>query len=119
MRIPGETARTHTDGHEMLRAKESRGRETDISTAGSYHGAHGSHEYDEDLDRAFDHPATYQGYDTVWLPEDPHGFYRDEVEATRSAGVNVSSDNAVMNEKGKVDVSRAPPGEDWDASQEL
>ncbi|POY71826.1 hypothetical protein BMF94_5187 [Rhodotorula taiwanensis] len=117
--VSRETARTHTDGHEMLRAKESRGRETDISTAGSYHGAHGSHEYDEDLDRAFDHPATYQGYDTVWLPEDPHGFYRDEVEATRSAGVNVSSDNAVMNEKGKVDVSRAPPGEDWDASQEL
>lgn len=86
----------------------------------------GDHEYNSDRastesldDNAFDHPATYEGYDTIWIPEDKHGFSRAEVDNTRQAGVDVSSDGARMNEKGTVDVSRAPPGEDWDPSQQL
>ncbi|GAA5978196.1 hypothetical protein JCM11641_001131 [Rhodosporidiobolus odoratus] len=75
---------------------------------------------DEHLDKnAFDHPATYEGYNIVWIPQDPQGLYRDEVEGTRAAGVDVSSEGAVMNEKGKVDIDRSPPGEDWDPSRDI
>ncbi|GAA5981751.1 hypothetical protein JCM10908_004590 [Rhodotorula pacifica] len=93
-----------------LRAEQSHVAETERSTIPG----------DEHLDKnAFDHPATYQDYDTVWIPQDPAGLYRDEVEATQAAGVDVSCEGATMNEKGKVDISRAPPGEDWDASQQI
>ncbi|BGP15990.1 hypothetical protein JCM10213_005460 [Rhodosporidiobolus nylandii] len=75
---------------------------------------------DEHLDKhAFDHPATYQGYPIVWIPQDPAGLYKDEVEGTKAAGVDVSSEGAVMNEKGKTDINRSPPGEDWDESQDI
>ncbi|GAA6002377.1 hypothetical protein JCM10207_001089 [Rhodosporidiobolus poonsookiae] len=75
---------------------------------------------DEHLDKnAFDHPATYEGYPIVWIPEDPKGLYRDEVEGTRAAGVDVSSEGARMDDKGKVDIDRSPPGEDWDPSQDI
>jgi hypothetical protein len=74
---------------------------------------------EEHLDRhAFDHPATYKDYPTIWIPQDPEGLYRDEVEGTQAAGVDVSSDGAEMNVKGQVDISRAPPGEDWDDHHE-
>lgn len=103
--------RPSTDEHNMpLRNEDSRAAETD----------HDAGDDDETLDEhAFDHPAMYMEADTVWIPEDPNGLYRDEVEHTRSAGVDASSDGATMNEKGKVDVARAPPGEDWDDSQQL
>ncbi|GAA5875622.1 hypothetical protein JCM1840_003281 [Sporobolomyces johnsonii] len=73
---------------------------------------------EEHLDKnAFNHPATYEGYPIVWVPEDQHGFYEKEVEDTRAAGVDVSAEGATMNAKGKVNISRAPPGEEWDESQ--
>lgn len=73
---------------------------------------------DEHLDQnAFDHPAMYMDYDTVWIPQDPQGLYRDELEASHAHGVDISAEGAHLNEKAKVDVSRAPPGEDWDDSQ--
>lgn len=103
--------RPSMDEHNVpLREEHSRNAETDHSTLPG----------DEHLDRnAFDHPATYQDYDTVWIPQDPAGLYRDELEATQAAGVDVSCEGATMNEKGKVDISRAPPGEDWDSSQQI
>lgn len=103
--------RASTDEHNVpLRAEQSQMAETDRSTIPG----------DEHLDKnAFNHPATYQDYDTVWIPQDPAGLYRDELEATQAAGVDVSSEGATMNEKGKVDISRAPPGEDWDSSQQI
>ncbi|BGP07894.1 phosphate metabolism protein 7 [Rhodotorula toruloides] len=75
---------------------------------------------DEHLDQnAFDHPAMYKDYDTVWIPQDPQGLYRDELEASQAHGVDISAEGAYMNEKAKVDVHRAPPGEDWDDSQAI
>ncbi|GAA5869649.1 hypothetical protein JCM8547_005096 [Rhodosporidiobolus lusitaniae] len=80
--------------------------------------ANGTLPGDEHLDKnAFDHPATYKGYPIVWVPQDQTELYKDEVDGTRAAGVDVSSEGAVMNEKGQVDISRAPPGEDWDENQ--
>lgn len=45
-------------------------------------------------------------------------MYRDEVEATRAAGIDVSNEGAEMNVKGQVDISRAPPEEEWDDHHE-
>jgi hypothetical protein len=73
---------------------------------------------DEHLDKhAFDHPATYEDYPTIWIPRDTRGLYEREVADTKSAGVDISTDGASMNEKGKVDISRGPPEEEWDESQ--
>ncbi|ORY92692.1 hypothetical protein BCR35DRAFT_298190 [Leucosporidium creatinivorum] len=75
---------------------------------------------EEHIDRnAFDHPATYEGYPTIWIPQDSHGLTAAELEATQAAGVDVSAEGAIMNEKGKVDVHRSPPGDEWDPSQTL
>ncbi|GAA5911541.1 uncharacterized protein JCM6883_005788 [Sporobolomyces salmoneus] len=75
---------------------------------------------EEHLDRhAFDHPASYEDYPTVWIPQDRRGFYEREVGDTKSAGVDVSTEGATMNEKGKVDISRGPPEEEWDESQQI
>ncbi|KAK4056830.1 phosphate metabolism protein 7 [Microbotryomycetes sp. JL221] len=87
---------------------------------GGDYSNHGTLPGEEHVDKhAFDHPATYEGYPTVWIPEDHYGYSKAEVQATRSAGVDASSDGARMDDKGKTDVSRAPPGEDWDETQEL
>ncbi len=77
-------------------------------------------EEDEVLDKnAFNHPAAYEGYPTIWVPVDHHGFFRREIEGIKEAGVEVSTDGAVMDVKGHVDVTRAPPGEEWDPSQSI
>ncbi|GAA6042266.1 hypothetical protein JCM8097_000605 [Rhodosporidiobolus ruineniae] len=74
---------------------------------------------DEHLDRnAFDHPATYKDYPTIWIPQDPQGLYRDELEGTQAAGVDISAEGAQMNEKGRVDIQRPPPGEEWDEGEQ-
>ncbi|SCV74185.1 BQ2448_6617 [Microbotryum intermedium] len=73
---------------------------------------------EEHLDvRAFDPPATYEGYPCIWIPQDQAGYWRAELEASQAAGVDVSSEGAMMDEKGHVHVERAPPGEDWDSTQ--
>ncbi|BGP48047.1 phosphate metabolism protein 7 [Rhodotorula kratochvilovae] len=75
---------------------------------------------DEHLDKnAFDHPAIYKDYPTVWLPKDPQGLYRDELEGSQAAGVDVSAEGARMDDKGKVDIDRSPPNEEWDESQDI
>lgn len=73
---------------------------------------------DEHTDKhAFDHDCMHESQQIVWLPEDPYGFYRHEVAATRAARVDVSTEGAVMNEKGKADVERSPPGMPWEEVQ--
>ncbi|GAA5838909.1 hypothetical protein JCM11251_003734 [Rhodosporidiobolus azoricus] len=107
-------ARGSFDDHKPLRAIDTHdtagtaAQKEDVERSGTLPG-------EEHLDKnAFDHPATYKDYPTVWIPQDPQGLWRDEVEATKAAGVDVSAEGAQMNEKGKVDIQRAPPGEDWD-----
>ncbi|GAA6060530.1 hypothetical protein JCM10212_005611 [Sporobolomyces blumeae] len=101
--------------HQALNDKGKNG-----NSSAPEHTPNGTLPGDEHLDKhAFDHPATYEDYPCIWIPEDRHGLYRREVEDTKAAGVDVSSEGATMNEKGKCDVSRAPPDEDWDESQQI
>ena len=59
----------------------------------------------------FAHPATRETQQIVWIPHDPLGLGESEAAACQQQGVRVSMDGAVMNEKGRVDVDRPPPGE--------
>jgi hypothetical protein len=62
----------------------------------------------------FAHPAASRPQRIVWLPLDPLGLVKEEVKANREAGVDVAVQDAVMNEKGKVEILGPPP----DAIQE-
>ena len=54
-----------------------------------------------------------QDQQIVWIPQDSHGLYENEILETSAAGVAVSSVGATMDAKGAVDAVRSPPGEDW------
>jgi len=57
----------------------------------------------------FAHPAISRPQRVIWLPEDVHGLAEKEARVCVEAGMIVSTRNASMNEKGKVDVSGGPP----------
>ncbi|EJD51160.1 DUF221-domain-containing protein [Auricularia subglabra TFB-10046 SS5] len=69
--------------------------------------AEGKHN-DEPAD--FDHPAAVEPQRIVWIPSDALGLGDAEVAACRTAGVLAGSDNALMDDKGHVDVRGHPPG---------
>ncbi|KAF9458987.1 hypothetical protein BDZ94DRAFT_1269342 [Collybia nuda] len=60
-------------------------------------------------DYGFAHPAASRPQRTVWVPVDTLGMSKEEERACQEAGVDVSSKDAVMNEKGKVDIQGIPP----------
>jgi len=60
-------------------------------------------------DYGFAHPATSRPQRTVWLPKDTLGISEEEVTACKESGVDASLKDAVMNEKGNVDVTGPPP----------
>ncbi|KAG6840700.1 hypothetical protein C0991_005003 [Blastosporella zonata] len=66
----------------------------------------------EPEDYGFAHPAASRPQRTVWLPKDSFGLAEEEERACKEAGVDASTDDAQINEKGKVDISGAPPNED-------
>jgi hypothetical protein len=57
----------------------------------------------------FAHPAASRPQRIVWFPRDRAGFSEEEVSACEKAGVHVSTKDAELNEKGKVDISGPPP----------
>jgi len=58
----------------------------------------------------FAQPAVSRPQRTIWLPLDPLGLAEEEERACQEAGVDASvGPDAVMNEKGKVDVTGPPP----------
>ncbi|KAJ7064856.1 hypothetical protein C8F01DRAFT_777426 [Mycena amicta] len=57
----------------------------------------------------FAHPAASRPQRIVWFPRDRLGLGEEEERACEAAGVSVSMKDAEMNEKGKVDISGAPP----------
>ncbi|TNY20875.1 hypothetical protein DMC30DRAFT_396414 [Rhodotorula diobovata] len=108
--FPPPARSSYDENRKPLREVESNRTDQDNSTLPG----------DEHLDvNAFDHPATYQDYPTVWIPKDPAGLYRDELEGSQAAGVDVSAEGARMDEKAKVDIDRSPPDEEWDDSQDI
>ena len=72
---------------------------------------HGATEPDID---DFYHPATVEPQRIVWIPADRLGLHKDEERGCIEAGVDASSVNARMDEKGRVEVDGPPPGEDLD-----
>jgi hypothetical protein len=60
-------------------------------------------------DYGFAHPAASRPQRTVWLPKDTLGLGEEEVRACNDVGVDASVKDAVMNEKGKVDINGMPP----------
>ncbi|KAJ7100262.1 hypothetical protein B0H15DRAFT_936877 [Mycena belliarum] len=57
----------------------------------------------------FAHPAASRPQRVVWFPRDRLGLAEEELRACRAAGVDASDKDAELNEKGKVDISGAPP----------
>ncbi|KAI0720717.1 DUF221-domain-containing protein [Cerioporus squamosus] len=60
----------------------------------------------------FYHPASVDPQPVVWIPRDPLGLGEAEEKACREAGVDVSTQDAVMDGKGHVDISGPPPDEE-------
>ncbi|TDL22859.1 DUF221-domain-containing protein [Rickenella mellea] len=58
----------------------------------------------------FYHPAGVEGQRIIWIPRDPFGFGDGEVKDNAQHAIVASVENAVMNEKGKVDIEGDPPG---------
>jgi len=63
------------------------------------------------VDYGFAHPAISRPQRLVWFPQDRLGLAAEEVQANAAAGVDASTDGAVVNEKGHVEISAAPPDE--------
>lgn len=64
---------------------------------------------DDNGPQEFDHPASIEPQRVIWLPRDTLGLGQAEEAAIRERGIDVSTQGAVMNGKGNVDVSSAPP----------
>lgn len=61
----------------------------------------------EEAEFGFAHPAISRPQRTVWIPRDSLGLGEEEVAGCEEMGLTASTQGAVMNEKGKVDVPRA------------
>ncbi|OAX32894.1 DUF221-domain-containing protein, partial [Rhizopogon vinicolor AM-OR11-026] len=59
-------------------------------------------------DYGFAHPAISRPQRIVWIPDDSLGLGREEVQANKDAGVKATTQNARMDEGGKVDVTGSP-----------
>ena len=57
----------------------------------------------------FAHPAASRPQRIVWFPRDRLGLAEEEERGCREAGVDCSVKDAELNDKGKVDISGAPP----------
>ncbi|EKM58161.1 uncharacterized protein PHACADRAFT_26687 [Phanerochaete carnosa HHB-10118-sp] len=68
---------------------------------------------DEDAGpKEFYHPASVEPQRIVWIPEDQLGLAAEEEREIRDVGIRVSTEGAIMNEKGHVDIDSPPPGGD-------
>ncbi|EJF57403.1 hypothetical protein DICSQDRAFT_183264 [Dichomitus squalens LYAD-421 SS1] len=66
---------------------------------------------DEDAGpKDFYHPASVEPAPIIWIPRDPLGLGEAEERACKEAGLAVSTQDAVMDAKGHVDISGPPPG---------
>ncbi|KAB5589777.1 hypothetical protein CTheo_6774 [Ceratobasidium theobromae] len=63
----------------------------------------------------FSHPAAVEPQRVVWLPRDPLGLGEAEERQLKSLGIEVSTENAEMDETGHVELRGPPPGGEEDA----
>ncbi|KAG8960835.1 hypothetical protein FRC03_006078 [Tulasnella sp. 419] len=67
---------------------------------------------DEDVRKPptdFNHPASVEPQRPIWLPKDTLGLGEAEMRSLDKAGIRASTDDAEMNEKGKVSIDGRPP----------
>jgi len=60
----------------------------------------------------FTHPAAIEPQQIIWLPHDPLGLAQAEEAELKAEGIEVSTKNAVLDEKGHVELRGPPPGDD-------
>ncbi|QRW10341.1 tranport-associated late exocytosis protein [Ceratobasidium sp. AG-Ba] len=63
----------------------------------------------------FTHPAAIEPQQIIWLPKDPLGLAEAEERELKADGIEVSTEHAQMDEKGHVQLSGPPPGDNEDA----
>ncbi|KAG8681685.1 hypothetical protein FRC08_015484, partial [Ceratobasidium sp. 394] len=63
----------------------------------------------------FTHPAAIEPQQIIWLPRDPLGLAEAEAAELKAAGIQVSTENAEMDERGHVELRGPPPGDDENA----
>jgi hypothetical protein len=63
----------------------------------------------------FTHPAAIEPQQVIWLPRDPLGLGVHEEKQLKSQGIEVSTENADLDEKGHVQLKGPPPGDDDNA----
>jgi len=68
---------------------------------------------DANEDVGFYPPSTWQKQRTIWLPEDAYGLSKLELQKIRAGQVDASTEGAIMNKDGKIQVNRCPPDEEW------
>jgi hypothetical protein len=111
----GETHEAH-EAHEMTEPKKKRASSLHESEHEEYEGLRDQQKAGNRAARVkseeeygFAHPAASRPQRVVWFPHDRLGLAEEEERGCREAGVDVSVKDAEMNEKGKVDISGAPP----------
>ncbi|CAE6528316.1 unnamed protein product [Rhizoctonia solani] len=63
----------------------------------------------------FTHPAAFEPQRVVWILRDPLGVAEAEEHGLKSHGIEVSTENAVIDEKGHVELTGPPPAGGKDA----
>lgn len=63
---------------------------------------------DGTADYGFAQPAASHPQRIVWIPDDSLGLGREEVQTNKESGVKATTQNATMDEHGKVDVTGPP-----------
>ncbi|KAK9898454.1 DUF221-domain-containing protein [Cystobasidium minutum MCA 4210] len=67
------------------------------------------------MNYAYLNPAFYRDQPTLWLPRDNLGLSAEQVSKARSHGVDITDEDATMNEKAKIELQRDTlPGQDFD-----
>ncbi|KAE8189673.1 hypothetical protein CF336_g5630 [Tilletia laevis] len=107
---------TYAQDPEKLGHSQSGGPSTGAvsGTTGVGSGAHGtgvsaSSSVDEET---FQHPSMLDEQKPIWIPDDKFGIGRAGVAAARRQGVEATSENTAVNEKGSVTTdAHVPPGE--------
>ncbi|KAF7318964.1 Protein kinase domain-containing protein [Mycena chlorophos] len=110
---PSRAPRQNGDEVEMSEPKKS----TEVTgVAEEYQGLRDSQKAGQRAARiksedeyGFAHPAASRPQRVVWFPQDRLGLCEEELRANQSIGIAASVKEAEMNEKGKVDITGAPP----------
>ncbi|KAG8698963.1 hypothetical protein FRC09_006915 [Ceratobasidium sp. 395] len=63
----------------------------------------------------FTHPAAIEPQQVIWLPRDRLGLAQAEEAELKAEGIEVSTEHADMDEKGHVELTGPPPGDEKDA----